>query len=219
MEIKSETSQRSSKRLRSNMDSTTITPPATTIITLSPEEYANKIIKTLNCGDLQEMQEQFQQLCSDNVKITKHFYPTIEELRTKEEINRVQKKKQEDYLSTMEFQHLSEFLHYVKMYNLLVPDGAFSVDNSRCCFEAETSSVFMSTFTYSGTLLCGNMNLFSNKMSLLNLNEQIITQSLNQSCIQKSFQQLKTEGSMALYVNQTGVITSIEFYETRRVLN
>ena len=49
----------------------------------APLDYANKFIKTLNCGDMMEMQQSMQSMCSEKVKVTKHYYPTIEELQHK----------------------------------------------------------------------------------------------------------------------------------------
>ncbi|KAK0360406.1 hypothetical protein LTR94_027428, partial [Friedmanniomyces endolithicus] len=95
-----------------------------------PLDYANKFIKTLNCGDMMEMQESMQSMCSEKVKVTKHYYPTIEELRAQEEFNRVHPEvKQEEFLSTMQFQSMTDFLHYLKMITWIIPDGAFAIDN------------------------------------------------------------------------------------------
>lgn len=191
-----------------------------TITNTSPLYYANEFIKALNCGDMMEMQQSLQSMCSENVKVTKHFYPTIEELRAQEEFNRVHpEQKQEEFLSTMQFQNMTDFLHYLKMINMIIPDGAFAVDEARCCHEGEKNSVFIASFSYSGTSLCGNMNLLSNKMSLLNYNEETMMIVLNQACMQKSFRRYKTEGSIAMYVNEEGMINEIEFFESRCIFN
>ncbi len=183
-----------------------------------PLDYANKFIKTLNCGDMMEMQESMQSMCS--VKVTKHYYPTIEELRAQEEFNRVHPEvKQEEFLSTMQFQSMTDFLHYLKMVNWIIPDGAFAIEEARCCHEGGKNSVFIASFSYSGTSLCATMNLLSNKMSLLNYNEETMMNVLNQACMQKSFCRYKTEGSIALYVNEEGLINEIEFFETRSIFN
>mmetsp|Transcript_11828 Transcript_11828/g.12739 ORF Transcript_11828/g.12739 Transcript_11828/m.12739 type:complete len:348 (-) Transcript_11828:480-1523(-) len=190
------------------------------INTTAPLDYANKFIKTLNCGDMMEMQQSMQSMCSEKVKVTKHYYPTIEELRAQEEFNRVHPEvKQEEFLSTMQFQSMTDFLHYLKMINWIIPDGAFAIDNVRCCYEGGKTSVYMASFSYSGTSLCATMNLLSNKMSLLNYNDETIMDVLNQACVQKSFRRYKTEGSIALYVNEEGLINEIEFFETRSVFN
>lgn len=185
-----------------------------------PLDYANKFIKTLNCGDMMEMQESMQSMCSEKVKVTKHYYPTIEELRAQEEFNRVHPEvKQEEFLSTMQFQSMTDFLHYLKMVNWIIPDGAFAIEEARCCHEGGKNSVFIASFSYSGTSLCATMNLLSNKMSLLNYNEETMMNVLNQACMQKSFRRYKTEGSIALYVNEEGLINEIEFFETRSIFN
>jgi len=210
-EVNSQCSSKISSKKQKIVNSSTATAPL---------DYANKFIKTLNCGDMMEMQESLQSMCSDKVKVTKHFYPTIEELRAQEEFNRVHpEEKQEEFLSTMQFQSMTDFLHYLKMINWIIPDGAFAIDNVRFCYEGGKTSVYMASFSYSGTSLCGNMNLLSNKMSLLNYNDQTIMATLNQACMQKSFRRYKTEGSIALYVNEEGMINEIEFFETRCIFN
>ena len=187
----------------------------------APAEYAHKVINALNCGDYEDIDEALQKLCASNVTIAKHFYPSTKELRVQDENNKQKKRKDEDYITTNQFSCMSEFIQYMKLWNAMIPDGSYSVQTARLCYEGPTS-VFIISYQYSGTLLCNQINMLAKGFA--QQTELSIQSALNQACSitqannvnYRGLRQLSTEGSIALYVNPEGLITTMEMFETRR---
>lgn len=198
---------------------------------LAPENFTKTFIDGLNYGDISELKEIMNKFCASNIKISKKFYPNLKEfsdLESKSSSTSTKKSaaksskgskkekdssssSEEEFIKSIDFKNLNEFFHYMECFNNLIPDGVMSVNDHRCCYDNNNEFIFITSFNFQGTLLSSSsvMQQPQTKWSQnLPFNQASQTEFSQQ-------QQMMMEGSLVLYVNDSGLVDNIEFYWTQ----
>lgn len=170
-----------------------------------PWKFGNLLAKGFNNHDHINLRRIFREYCTPDCQVIKHVYSSTNP-KTKNPKNYFGKYS----TATMD---IGTFAEYSKNFDLIVPDSIMDVHNHRSCYEREVS-VFMSAFTYNGTIIVQDSQLAEpDQNGQINGVKSKEDPKKLQLCYQEGqVKPFNSQGSMGLYVNKDGLIYCIEFF-------
>lgn len=162
---------------------------------LTSSLYCQFIATVINSHNPLDLQLGLSKLCHPQVTIIKRIYSFHSENQG---------------LLDIPFS-LEEFCHHMNYWFQVLPDGLMDVSSFRPCITSSPMYVFGSVFHYSGTMISNR------EIDLIHLDHRGLATnpSFSSSPFHNPFnspKRFQSCGSLAVYVNKEGFITSIELY-------
>lgn len=172
---------------------------------VAPSKYANFLISALNQHDSQALRECFHTICTEEARISFNIY----NLRNQGCIRPF------NHFGNFSSANLDQegFIAFQAALSEIVPDGFMEVLNSRSCYEGDDSSVYISCFRSSGTIINQDSMIgIADENGQLRQIRQSNLHLCNISATQKFMKPFISEGSLIMYRNAEGKVTNIELY-------
>lgn len=183
------------------------------------KSFAGFFSKAFNSGDINDVERFFRNYCRSDCSVVHQVYAFESLLQGKT----LKRKLVDDNkainpfgnFSSLQFPSLALFYLFMSNFYYMVPDAVLTVSNHRCCYEKETS-LYMSSFEWSGTIVTKDTTLLkidplTRRITCCNKSTEAQNLQIcgNDRC---SGEPLIMKGSIAFYVDKSGMIYCLEFF-------